>query len=89
MLKQSEKLEEAAKGKDLSDVNDSSCTNGHDDEGATGYEIFTNGYELAVRAKGRDVWLIPQEEVSYFFFGTEEEVLARVLAAPDEDSEEE
>lgn len=73
----------------LADEADSSCTAGYDNDGSTGYEIFENGFELAVKAAGRPVFQHDLEDdesagTCLFFFGTAEEVAARLQAILDE-----
>lgn len=81
----------------LMDKADSTCTSGYDNDGATGYEIFENGFNLAIQAKGQDVWCFEIAEVGsmVFFIGTEEQVTKRIKKIEDakaggnQDSEEE
>lgn len=67
----------------LEDVADSSCTSGYDNDGSTGFEIFENGFDLAVKAAGRPVFYFETEEdsdMTLFFIGTEDEIEARLRA---------
>lgn len=48
------------------------------DPDMSSFDIFQNGFELGVMAAGRDVTFAELEGTVYFFFGTEEEVLARL-----------
>jgi len=65
---------------------DSSCLNGYDGDGSTCYEVFSNGYRLAKKAEGGEVWEIEDEStlwenrMTYFFVGTEDEVAAKLRA---------
>ena len=73
----------------LQDEADSSCTNGYDNDGSTGYEIFENGFELAEKAAGRDVFAHDVEDdespgSTIFLIGTEPEVLARIAKVAEE-----
>ncbi len=62
---------------------DSNCTTGYDNDGSTGFEIFSNGFELAVESAGRPVTYAVVGETAFFFIGTEDEVCA-VMAEEDE-----
>lgn len=68
----SDEVTAEAAGKDLSDVADSSCTSGYDNDGSTGYEIFENGFQLAQKAAGQPVfvliseWGISREQIFHF-----------------------
>lgn len=73
----------------LADRADSSCTAGYDNDGSTGYEIFENGFDLAVKAAGRPVFQHDVESdddagTCLFFVGEAEEVLARLQEILDE-----
>jgi len=73
----------------LADRADSSCTAGYDNDGSTGYEIFENGYDLAVKAAGRPVFQHDVESEAtcwtcLFFVGEADEVLARLQEILDE-----
>jgi len=60
---------------------DATCTTGYDNDGSTGYEIFSNGYRLGLAAAGREAWEVcdgGSPPTAYFFLGTEDEVLARL-----------
>jgi hypothetical protein len=49
----------------LRDVADMSCTSGYDNDGATGYEIFSNGFALAEAAAGLATELLPLAHVLF------------------------
>ena len=57
---------------------DGSCTNGFDNDGSTGYEIFENGFSLGKRVGEGSVFCYHTDDTSYFFIGTEEEVAKRL-----------
>ena len=67
----------------LCEVAEASCTTGYDNEGSTGYEIFKNGFRLGALSAGRDVLEVRtggSPPISYFFLGTEDEVIAKIEA---------
>ena len=75
----------------LEDRADSSCTGGYDNDGSTGEEIFTNGFDLAVKAAGRPVYEYDVQSqgdedagTCLFFIGDADEVLARLQKILDE-----
>jgi hypothetical protein len=68
----------------LYDGSDGNCTPGYDNDGSTGSEIFENGFELALKAAGRDVYAAEQDGVTFFFIGTEEEILQKLSALGEE-----
>lgn len=71
------------------DVADSTCTSGYDNDGSTGFEIFENGFDLAVKANGRDViYGEGTDDVCLFFIASEEEALAKIKERLDEMSAE-
>lgn len=70
---------------DWSEIADASCTTGCDNDGSTGFEIFSNGFNLALVAakKGLDtlfapVFVVKFEGVAYFFIGGEETILTEI-----------
>lgn len=66
----------------LPDAAASCCTTGYDNDGSTGYEIFENGFELAQKAGGEDVWVSTAlQGQAFFFIGTEEQVLQMLSSA--------
>lgn len=78
------------------DEADSSCSVGYDSDGSECFDIFTNGFELAVRAGGKPVTYAVVETgqddgpVVLFFIGTEEEACARAEELEeDEENDEE
>ena len=71
----------------LTDLADSSCTNGYDNDGSTGFEIFGNGFQLAQKAGGRPVFVSHDEQTALFFIGTEEEILRKLNNERSSDSE--
>lgn len=78
-FKFSQKIKDLIKQKDVDAVFDSadaSCTNGYDNGGSTGSEIFENGFDLARRAGNEDVYFVNHENNTLFFVGTEESILA-------------
>lgn len=88
----SEETQAACKGKDLSEVADSSCTTGYDNDGSSGYELFENGFQLAQKAAGKPVFVVhhPDEDVAFFFIAaSEDEVRQRIDGAPEGEEEEE
>ena len=66
---------------------DKSCSAGHDTDGSTGYEIFENGFELAVEAGGRPVTYAQVQDTVFFLIGTEDEACARAEAWPEDEDE--
>jgi hypothetical protein len=102
---------DAVKDKELQDLVDkknqdeiqeachSSCTNGYDNDGSTGYEIFQNGLEFGLSAasggfgtkKGVEIFEfdIYDGDVTAFFIGTRDEVKTLIEGCSDEDEEEE
>ncbi len=71
----------------LSDEADGTCTNGYDNDGSTGYEIFQNGVDLAVKAAGRPVFEVETDYGStLFWIGTEDEIEARMRKRVAEDN---
>jgi len=56
------------------------CTNGYDNDGSTGFEIFANGFEFAEKAAGRPVYghepESGEDSVTYLVIGTPEEVVS-------------
>lgn len=75
-------LDTVAEGRELDA--DSSCTTGFDNDGSSGFDIFENGVELAIRAakEGLKIWLVYKGDdagVAYFFLAnTEDEVRQRL-----------
>ena len=67
----------------MAECADSCCTTGYDSDGSTGVEIFENGFGLAEQAAGRPVFSVNdrEEDVAYFFIGTEDEIEAKLRAA--------
>ena len=73
----------------LSDAADSTCTTGYDNDGSTGLEIFQNGVELGVEAALNDIYVIYDDDIedeeaddtAWFFIGTKEEVINRLVEA--------
>jgi hypothetical protein len=64
---------------DLTDLADSCCTIGFDNDGSTGFEIFKHGFELAIKAEGRQIFYGETEGQYWFFIGeSEDEVLKRL-----------
>lgn len=59
---------------------DNQCTNGYDNDGSTGLEIFENGVRLGQEAEGKDIWTFNDGHpgTSFFLIGTEEEVLKKL-----------
>jgi len=90
LFKQSDKINKLASQVDPGEHTDHSCTTSYNNDGSTGEDIFTNGYELAVAAKGRDVYVVYEEsddgDVAYFFIGTEEEIIKKLTEALDDGS---
>ena len=80
----SDKIDELINTLDVDEVQvqlaDSSCTNGYDNDGATGFDIFENGFQLAQKAEGRPVYVshVRDERTALFFIGTEEEILRKI-----------
>lgn len=75
--------DDGAVADELFEAADASCTTGYDNDGSTGYEIFKNGFRLAAGGRGREVWEVPSEGSPpsvFFFIGTEDEVLQRILS---------
>ncbi len=66
-----EKIEHHA-SEQLVEIADSSCTTGYDNDGSTGIDIFENGFELAEKAAGQDVFEWRDNNTAYFFIGSEE-----------------
>jgi alkanesulfonate monooxygenase SsuD/methylene tetrahydromethanopterin reductase-like flavin-dependent oxidoreductase (luciferase family) len=88
MRKAFEALNEDQRGI-LCEEADATCTNGYDNDGSTGFEIFENGFDLAVKAAGRDVWAHDDEEgTTVFLIGTPEEVVARIEKVAEENPSE-
>jgi hypothetical protein len=69
----------------LEECADSSCTNGFDNDGSSGFEIFENGYQLAEKAAGRPVFYVDGDGVSFFFVGTEDETEAKLRKAKEDE----
>lgn len=63
---------------EVSEVADSSCTTGYDNDGSTGLEIFENGFDLGQKAGDKDVWIVLSDGVADFFIGTLAEVIKRI-----------
>ena len=60
---------------------DSSCTNGYDNDGSTGFEIFQNGLELGEKA-GRTkqkIFRVSSDDASYFFLGEDEDAVVEKI----------
>ncbi|MGH9919498.1 MAG: hypothetical protein ACRD6W_11615 [Nitrososphaerales archaeon] len=72
------------KADQLDDLADATCTLGFNNDGSTGFEIFENGYDLAVKAAGRPVFYFrngdDDDGAAMFFIGTEDEVEAKMRA---------
>ena len=69
----------------LYEAADSTCTTGYDNDGSTGFEIFSNGLELGASLKeGEEVVVVrhPDRLVAWFFVGTQESVLDRLRKGP-------
>lgn len=58
-----------ANGGDSNSTADSSCTSGYDNDGSTGSEIFENGFDLAIKAAGQDIYTIENNDNDLFFIG--------------------
>jgi hypothetical protein len=83
MFQVSDKIDELINSLDVDEVQelaDSSCTNGYDNDGATGFDIFENGFQLAQKAGDRPVYVshVRDERTALFFIGTEEEILRKI-----------
>lgn len=66
---------------DVSDIADSSCTTGYDNDGSTGLEIFENGFDLGLKAGvHKEVWAVFGSGTAWFFIGSLDEVTKRVEA---------
>ena len=89
MISPSDKFSEALKAlnsEQLSafsdDYCDSACTAGYDNDGSTGYEIFSNGASLAQEAAGRPITSGERRgtdgATAYFVIGTGEDALRLV-----------
>jgi hypothetical protein len=95
-FKNSKALQELADTKDqdaLCEAADSCCTNGYDNDGSTGFEIFENGFDLGVEAVGKQVFVLDVNggDTSIFFIGDEKTIKAKIAALSEkseEDSEE-
>lgn len=79
----SDKIDEQIKQMNVNEAHnlaDSSCTNGYNNDGSTGFDIFENGFKLAKKAKDKPVYItfIRDERVSLFFIGTEKEILTKL-----------
>jgi hypothetical protein len=72
-------------GGDLFGVCDGSCTNGFDNDGSTGVDIFENGFDLALKmaVPGRGVFCFEGEGANFYFVGSEEVVVGRLEAVRD------
>lgn len=74
---------------DLTDLADSCCTFGFDNDGSTGFEIFQNGFELAEKVASRldevrdaSVYYGEAEGQYWFFIGeSEDQIVARLKLA--------
>ena len=66
---------------------DGSCTAGSDNDGSTGFEIFENGFDLAVKSAGRPVFSAYNEDAGAFFFviASSEAEACSIASAWDED----
>jgi len=63
----------------LYDVYSSTCTTGYNNDGSTGFEIFSNGVELRDSAEGRPIFIYAgNNNIALFFIGTEEEIVTMV-----------
>ena len=85
-MNRSEKIEailEKAEGVDISEMGDSSCTAGYDNDGSTGFEIFENGFDLARAAGDKPVWYAHADEIVLFFIGEESEIIELIVEALD------
>jgi hypothetical protein len=60
----------------LCDASQGSCTNGYDNDGSTGYEIFENGFDLGREAGRKSVFESDHGDSTYFFIGEEEGIIA-------------
>ena len=65
------------------DLADSSCTAGYNNDGSTGFEIFTNGFHLAKQANGAKVFYGVAEAdhvgyTAYFFIGEYSDILTKI-----------
>lgn len=91
----SERLDTLAAKVDLDtfcDMCDYSCTNGYDNDGSTGREVFDNGFEMAVDAavRGKQIYEVkhPDEDgADSFFLGTEDSIAKRLEEAASENEE--
>lgn len=92
-FKTSEKLNEILSEHDVGelldcydDIYDGTCTTGYDNDGSTGYDIFKNGVALGVQAGDKPIFFYEDDEdrIGLFFIGEEEEILARVNKALEE-----
>jgi hypothetical protein len=87
--KELQKLIKTKDGDAVQEGADGICTNGYDNDGSTGLEIFENGFELGKRAESRGKQVYHFElgggDTSVFFIGTEAEVKERIEALPDHD----
>lgn len=64
---------------------DSTCTTGYDNDGSTGFEIFSNGVSLGASAKGRDIYVYNDDGVALFFItDNEDDLLEKVRKAVEE-----
>lgn len=77
--------DDAEKSDALDETSDSSCTLGFDNDGSTGFELFENGYQLAVKAAGRPIFYVEAGDnvdgSALFFIGTEDEIEAKLRAS--------
>lgn len=67
----------------VQDAADKSCITDYD---TPAFDIFENGFELALKAEGRDVvYATDKDGTTYFFMGTEDLALKRLKEAEKED----
>ena len=66
---------------ELYDLIDGTCTNGYDNDGSTGREIFNNGFALGVEAarKNLRVFIVSRGMCDLFFLGKDVEDVIKKL----------
>jgi hypothetical protein len=91
-LIESQKLEAAlaASPANVIEEADMNCMNGYDNEGSLSFEVFENGFNLALEAQGKDVFFADHEDnVIFVIASSEDEAVARVQSWKPEEYEDE